>query len=381
MKTRVKTRVLTLAAFAASAVAAQAGGLDRSDQPIGVIFETGNHIDLSFGFSLPSAEGTDLATTAAIDNVADDFMIWSGAIKYEVTDNLSFALIVDEPYGSDVTYPGNPAFTSLGGTSAIVDSFAVTAVARYKFDDNWSVHGGLRYQEISANIGLGGGAYGPLSGYNAAFASGGEVGYLVGFAYEVPTIALRVALTYNSEITHDLDTVETGVPFFGTVTDVTTITAPESLNLSFQTGVAKDTLVFGSVRYARYSDTIVSPTGFDAVVGPGTPGDSLSDLEDTTDFEIGIGRRFNDKWSGSLAVGFESEGADSLVSPLAPTNGATYLVVGAKYDVNESFSISGGIRYTDLGDAFAETGTPDVARGDFNGNNAVSVGIRFGYKF
>ena len=377
----MKTRVLAAAALAASAVSVQAGGLDRSGQGIDVLFESGNVLELSFGFTEPSVDGTDLATTQSIANVADSFSTAALGLKYQINDALSVALIIDEPYGSDVTYPGSRFTTSLGETSAIVDSTAYTALARYKFNDNWSAHGGLRYQTISANVTLGGGAYGPLNGYNVNFASDGDVGYVIGAAYERPDIAMRIALTYNSETTHSLDTVETNVPFFGTVRGVTEVVAPESLNLTFQTGIAQNTLLFGSVRYARYSDTIVSPTGFDRVVGATTSGDSLTDLEDSTDFEIGVGRRFNEKWSGSVAIGFESEGDDDLVSPLAPTNGSTYITLGAKYDFSESVSISGGIRYTDLGDARPETGTPDVARGNFTGNSAVSAGFKISYKF
>jgi len=377
----MNTRSFAAAAFVASAVSAHAGGLDRSGQPVGVIFEDGNVLEFSFGFTEPSVDGTDLATTLPIGNVGDNFVTASIAAKYQYTDKLSFAFIIDEPYGSDVTYPGSRLTSSLGETSAIVDSTAYTALARYKFNDNWSVHGGARYQQISADITLGGGAYGALNGYNAAFSNDGAWGYVIGAAYERPEIALRIALTYNSETNHDLNTVETNVPIFGTVRGVTEVTAPESLNLDFQTGIAANTLLFGSVRYARYSDTIVSPTGFDSVVNPGTSGDSLSDLDNSTDYEIGIGRRFNEKWSGSLAIGYESDGDDDLVSPLAPTNGATYVTLGAQYNVNEKVTISGGIRYTDLGDARPETGTPDVARGNFTDNSAISAGFKISYKF
>lgn len=377
----MKTRVLASAALIVSAASAQAGGLDRSGQNVGVLFEDGNVLEFSFAFVDPDVTGTDLATTAAIGNVADSFVTAGVGLKMELNENLSFAFIVDEPYGSDVTYPGSRLTSSLGETSAIVDSTAYTALGRYKFNDSWSVHGGIRYQEIGANVTLGGGAYGALNGYNAAFSTSGAWGYVLGVAYERPEIALRVALTYSSEINHDLDTVETGVPILGTVSGVTEVTAPESLNLDFQTGIAPNTLLFGSVRYARYADTIVSPTGFDTVVGSATTGDSLTDLDNSTDFEIGIGRRFNEKWAGTVAIGFESEGDDNLVSPLAPTNGATYISFGARYDVSETVAISGGIRYSDLGDAQPETGTPDTARGDFTGNSAISAGLKITYKF
>lgn len=375
----MKTRALAVVAVAASATTAHA--LDRSGQPSSILFEKGNVAEFSFGQTYPSVDGVDLATGANIRDVANDFFSWGAGIKYDINDQWSVALTIDEPYGTDIEYPGNSSFTSLGGTVAQADSRAITAWARYKFNDNWSVHGGLKYQELSANIGLGGLAYGALNGYDADFSKGGEFGYAIGAAYEIPDIALRIALTYHSEIKHDLDTVETGVPLLGTVRSTTEIIAPEALNLDFQSGIAENTLLFGSIRYARYSDTIVSPEGFDTVVNPATGGDSLTDIDNLTDIKIGIGRRFNEKWSGSIAFGHQSKGEDKLVSPLAPVNGAKYVLLGAKYDVNERLAISGGVRYTKFGEAFPETGTPDVARAEFKDNSAVSMGLKLTYRF
>ncbi|KIC48685.1 outer membrane protein transport protein [Tateyamaria sp. ANG-S1] len=395
----MKTRLLTVAALLASTVSAHAVGLDRSGQRIGILFEEGNRVELSFGYSEPSLDGAAITSPALgplsgqpIDNVGEDFLIWNLGLKYDLTDKLSFAVISDEPYGSDVLYPGSNATTILGGTGATVDSNAVTALLRYKFNDNWSVHGGLRYQEVSANVTLGGVAFNssasPLTtsgvnGYESNFSSDGDFGYVVGAAYEIPAIALRVALTYNSGTTHDLPTTETirGIPISlatrGAVADLTTTTVdtPETINLDFQTGIAANTLVFGSLRYARYSDTVVRPAGFALL----TNGSALTDLEDGYDFEIGIGRRFNEKWSGSVAVGFSTVGDDNIVSPLGPNNGSRHVAVGAQYDVNDDFAISGGVRYTMLGDAFSAPGGRPAAI--FEDNSAMSFGIKFTYKF
>ena len=387
--------------------AATAGGLDRSSQRIGALFEEGNYAELSFGYVNPSIDGTDTTLSPfnptqsnGIGNVGDDFLVVSGALKAQFNDAISFAIIADEPYGSDISYPtsdflvpGPGGTTSdgsaLGGTRAIVDSFALTALARYQFGNGFSVHGGVRYQEIKADVTLGGLAYGGLNGYRGQFDSDGAFGYVIGAAYEKPEIALRVALTYSSEIRHDLPTTETinGIPVSiltgGAVTESadTRVVAPESLNLDFQSGVAKDTLVFGSIRYARYSDTIVSPTFFDLSVDPATSGSSLTDIEDSLDFEIGVGRRFTDKFSGSISFGYSRLGEDNLVSPLAPTNGSRSIALGGSYQVSDAVKLTGGIRYTKLGDALPETGTPDVARASFEDNSAVSVGLKVGYSF
>ena len=171
----------SVAAFSTTSV--YAGGLDRSGQPIGILFETGNHAELSFGTTNPTVDGTDLATTQSTGNVAEDFNTLSGGVKLQLNDKWSIALLADQPYGADILYTGSSAASSLGGTATTVDSTAITALARYKFDDNWSVHGGIRYQEISADVTIGGLAFGPLNGYNAQFSNDGALGYVVGAAY------------------------------------------------------------------------------------------------------------------------------------------------------------------------------------------------------
>jgi long-chain fatty acid transport protein len=183
-------------------------------------------------------------------------------------------------------------------------------------------------------------------------------------------------LTYNSKISHHVSTTETlnGAAVTAGPSE-TLVETPEALNLEFQTGVAKDTLVFGSVRYARHSGTYVSPTFFNTQTGGG----NLTDIEDSTDYEIGIGRRINDQWSGSVAIGYQDEQGDDLVSPLSPTDGATYVALGAKYQATEQLDVSVGVRYTKLGDARAATS--GVAQATFADNSAVSVGVKIGYNF
>ena len=366
-------KIISAAALlAASTSLATAGGLDRSNQPIGILFEEGNRVELTFGYTAPDVTGVDAATGASTGNIAENFLTAGIALKYDFNEQFSFALIIDEPYGSDVVYPTLPTSPVLGGTTAIVDSTAITAVGRYKFNENFSVHGGLRYQELSADVVLSGLAFAPagLNGYRASFASEGAFGYLIGAAYERPDIALRVALTYNSEITHDLPTSQTIGGVVIAPPSTTEVVAPESINLDFQTGIAKDTLLFGSVRYAKYSDTLVRTTALG--------GASLTDLEDSVDFTVGIGRKFTDQWSGFISYTQNSEGDDIFVSALAPTNGSKAITIGGKYTL-DAVEISGGIRYTDLGDAIATVGGNPVE--PFNGNNAVSAGLKIAYKF
>ena len=136
---------------------ALASGLDRTGQPIGVIFEEGNYAEFSFATTSPDVSGNDRTSLnplgSATGDVGERFNMLGGAYKTDITEELSLAIIYDQPWGVDINYPvGGSAL--LGGTTAQADSNAITALLRYKLNDRFSVHGGLRYQEIDGSINL-----------------------------------------------------------------------------------------------------------------------------------------------------------------------------------------------------------------------------------
>ncbi|MGB3556055.1 MAG: outer membrane protein transport protein [Jannaschia sp.] len=368
--------VLAAAASVAGTATAMAGGLDRSNQNINILFEDGNYAELSFGYVSPTVDGTDVAAFGGrpSGDVADSFLQGSLSFKQDLNDQLSFALIADQPYGANVAYPttASGGSVALGGTTATLDSSSLTWMMRYKFTDRFSVHGGLRAQQFNGAVRLGGLAYGGLNGYSTTLDGDTALGYQVGAAYEIPEIALRVAMTYFSEIDHDVTVTENGA-----ASSNIEVTTPEAINLSFQTGIAEGTLLFGSFRYADYSVTQVRPVGFSAATG----GASLTQVDKVRDYTLGIGRRFTDKLSGSATLLYNHGGSDDLVSPLAPTNGSYGITLAASYQATDQLRVSGGVNYTRLGDAFPETGTPDTARASFDDNSFVGVGIRIGYSF
>ena len=388
-------RIAVVAAATLAAGPGWAGALDRSNQDVTVLFEEGTHARLSFGYVAPDVSGVDRELgfgTNGSGDVADNYFTASLGYKQPLGDALSFALILDQPYGVDIEYPGAAdGSANLGGTEAVVNSAAITALLRYQFGGGFSVHGGLRSEKIDARVALGGVAYADLNGYEADFDGDAAVGWQAGVAYERPDIALRVSLTYSSEIEHEFDTVETvdsaliqgallgGQASLASTTDLTT---PEALNLDVQTGVAEGTLVFGSVRYARYSDVALVPTVFDAAVDLTNPDDnSLIDLDDSLDVRLGVARRLTDRLAGLASVTWSRRGEDDLVSPLAPTNGSVGLTLAGRYQILDAVSLTAGLNYTRIGDAEPRTGTPEVARADFDDNDAIGVGVQIGYSF
>jgi long-subunit fatty acid transport protein len=173
-----------------STTAASALGLDRSGQDIGLLFREGNVAEFSLGLVRPSAEGTDVMalfpgdTADTYEGVGEDFNVRSYGIKFDAGDRLSFAAVLDQPYGTDVSYEGSPVTSLLGGTLANLDSQALTVLGRYEINDAFSVHGGLRQVWSDAEVVLSGQAYGQLNGYRVQLEDGSGTGWVAGVAYE-----------------------------------------------------------------------------------------------------------------------------------------------------------------------------------------------------
>ena len=357
-----------IGALLASAAPVLAGGIERAPQSLAPLFEKGNYAEVSFGGVDPDVSGTDVAGFSTGD-VAQGYGFLGFAYKHQFNENLSAALIVEQPFGADILYPSSTPI--LGGTRVEVNSTSYTALLRYKFQNNFSVHGGIRGSRADAEVSLSGFGYGGLSGYNVQLDQDWGAGYVIGAAYEIPDIAARVSLTYNSKVEHKFDTVESlnGAPLGESTTTVDT---PESVTLEAQTGIAADTLLFGSIRWVNWSEFLVDPAVFTALSGGG-----LVSLEDTTTYTLGVGRKFNETWSGSAALTYEPEN-DDLVSPLAPTNGRVGLTLAAVYTM-DNMKITTGINYSKLGDARPQTG--GAPRAQMEDSDILGIGVRIGYSF
>jgi long-subunit fatty acid transport protein len=359
----------TAAAMVAAATTAQAGGVERSTQSVAILFEQGRYAELNFGHFSPDVSGSVAGGALKSGDMAPSYNNWGLGYKQDLNDRMALAIILDEPIGADVFYPGTfgaPGNYPLAETTADLQSWALTALLRYKFENNVSVYGGLRYQTVKGDVSI------PLVGAPLGYTLGtnhdSELGYVVGFAWEKPEIAARVALTYNSAITHTLDSFETLGPASLASTFETEV--PQSVNLEFQTGVATDTLLFGSIRWVDWSEFVIDPTLYPAALGP-----LVSYAKDRVTYNLGIGRRFNEQWSGAITVGYEASDGERTGN-LGPTDGATSIGLAGTYTM-DAVKITAGIRYVDIGDA--TTNPPLNAR--FTGNDGIGVGFRIGYSF
>lgn len=371
----MKKILIAAATAAVSASSAQAGGFERSATPLGFMFEKGNYAELSFGSVAPKVSGAlKAAPSVTTGNVTKNYTTVGLAVKTDINDKLSLGLTLDPTYGADVDYPTGTGYP-IAGSSAKLRGETLALVGRYKINENVSVHAGLRSVDIGGNVSL---VNSGSNFYRATFANDRDLGYLIGAAYEKPEIALRVALTYSSETKHDLQA--SGFSAFapgGVISGSTTVKLPQSLTLDFQSGVAADTLVFGSIRWVDWTATRLDAPQ----AGAANP--LVSYAKDTITYNIGVGRKFSDAFSGAVSIGYEKNGNyRNPTGNLGPTDGLLSLQVGGTY-THQNMKITAGVRYIDIGkaEALKATSTSPTGNARFTGNSAVAFGVRVGFTF
>jgi len=373
---------LALTALTISTGFAQAGGIERRGDPSQILFEEGKRY-LEFGVTSvqPDVSGVALPGVAGgpTGDIQNTFQNYAIGYKNQINDRLAIALVIDEPVGADVDYRTASAFAGgafFGGSSASVDSIRITGMAKYNATERFSVYGGLKYVGLSGDLmvlspGTGGlppasvpPGPGTLGRYNLSVDTEYDLGYLLGAAYEVPEIALRVALTYESKTKHDFRD-NNGAPF--------EVELPQSVTLHAQSGIAADTLLFGSVRWREWTKFEVAPEDFFSFATRAPVNTPIAfNSSDVYTYRLGLGRSFNDEWSGAFVLGYEEQTGDQKGN-LDGTDGFISYTVALTHAV-EAWEVTGALSYVDFGNA-------DTSVAAFKGNDAVAFGLKVGLRF
>ena len=391
MKLSVLSAAVLLTALPLTTFAA---GLDRSGQSIAAFLQPGNYAEAGLSVLDPTVEGQG-RDQKPVSDMADDYYFPSAAVKVQATDKISLGLLYDQPYGADASYAADNVMFGNGvdGTTVEVRTNNLTALLGYQPNQHWNFYAGPVWQTVEADIRLRGAAYGganKLGNYNIKVDQEPAFGWLAGFAYQIPEIALKAALTYRSEIKHKANATETssipqvpagyhplfpnGVDLSQVVSTVEAVT-PQSVNLDFQTGIAADTLAFANVRWVHWDNFVVSPT----LLNHPLVNQNLIDYsDDQWSANVGVGRKFNAQWAANVALGYDT-GAGNPVTTLGPTEGYWSIGLGGQYSPAEHYFIQGGVKYFWLGDATAQTGGNAV--GQFSDNHAIGYGMKIGYRF
>ncbi|MGR3435561.1 MAG: outer membrane protein transport protein [Shimia sp.] len=390
----MKKFLATSALVACAAAPALAGGIERSANNYGVLFEPGDYVEFGFSSVNPSVSGQYPAALGggSTGNLSESYTSLSLSYKNQLTDTFALGLYANQPYGADALYTQG-AYT---GLSADWNGRAISLIGKYSLNNGFSVYGGARYSEAQAAISIpdllvrGGLAAAGRAGNTAAgaLAAGAPAGaltytantdtanatnFILGAAYERPEIALRVSFTYESGSDYDFRSTESvaAAPTISAAGDQRfTVKVPESYKLDFRTGVAPQTLLFGSVQYADWSVFDVRPDGYAALTG----GQRVTGLDnDVWTYQLGVGRALSDDLRVFARIGYEA-GNGGVASRLTPTDGKTSFGFGGTYQI-ENVKLTGGIEYVQVGDATDGSGTR------FTGNDAIGLGLSVGFSF
>jgi len=312
-------------------VNAKAGNLDASRQSILPLFEQGTYSEVILGAGITDVSGDDPFGVNSGDMAADAF-IYGGAFKTDFDERWSGALIFDTPFEAKARYHAG-FYDGVGGHPT---TKAITGLIRYKLNDNFSIYGGPRLQSHTSSADM------PFLGYSLKTNTDYGLGYSVGMAYEIPEMAARVALTYNSTVHHTLKAYESG-PLGDTVGQYSADT-PQSVNLDFQTGIAPKTLLFGGLRWVDWSNYSVTPPQFGSLTGRPL----LSYGKDVYTYTLGLGYAFTEQWSGAIIASYEPT-EHVRADPLVPYDGMKSLTLAGTYTQGPT-KYTAAVTYVALGD-------------------------------
>ena len=387
-----KPKALSMAAVAmCSAGSVVAGGIEFDRLPMSMMFETGNYVSLAYrstsidaSDNVYSPNGSMYVTTSTI----------TPSFKYQVNDKISVGLTRYQSANVNLSYVGNGGpFTGVtfNQLNAALPAIALpepnlnltahttALIAGYTINDRISVLAGLKRTEAEASGDIISNPYGEF-----VAGKGTDNSYVVGASFSKPEIALRVTAYYESrvDITHPMSATGAvaGVNLLagaGTFAN-TTSALPETLTIDFQTGIAADTLLYGSIKRAMWSNAHIfmydAPTT--AATSVLTMAQKTTHTNSTT-LNLGLGRKLTDKWAISASVNYEKGTAATGTSLLTTTNGQKGITLGGKF-TNGQMTVTGGVNYTQLGD---KTVTSFAGAGNFTNNSSTTIGLKVGYNF
>jgi long-chain fatty acid transport protein len=342
-----------------------AEGLERVNLDPSFMFEPGTYAEFSYGSVNPSIP---TGGAAVRDNVAGSFTVNNFAAKTSLGDSLDLGIwSTSNGNGASIDWGTTPN----GVVKAELTIPTMAALVRYRINDNISIIGGLKRSTVDD----GGLLKLPITAVTAGgtwnISSASTTAAVYGVAYEMPEIAMRVSVVAEASSSLDIDTSYTIAETGATVhTGVSKASIGDATTLSFQSGIAADTLLFGSVRVSSWKNNQVSvphPT-----LGP----KDISSFGDGSSYTVGLGRKFSDKLSGSVSYFSDPASDCKPTSALSPICENTSINLGAKYSLSDSATLSLGTTWTQYGDASAFGGAATTTK-----STKTSYGFKLSYKF
>ena len=374
-----KNIITGVSLVALSAGMAQAGGIELQTLDTSIMYADGNTVAISTVNIDATIEGVNTSANASPSTkkkVVKDQSVTNVALKFDVAENVSLGLATyrsgsiqldggnEAPAASNALAGGNLAPTG------DVDLNSTALMVNYNLNENVSVIGGISQNNLGAgNVTTMAGSY--------DVSSASKQGYIIGAAYSIPDIALRAEVLYQPKTT-----IKTTASFVGAASNpaaASTLSLPDTFAVSFQTGIAADTLLTASYRKANWSKAQISVIADTS--DPNSSANINTEFEDSESYSIGIGRKFTENLSGSITYSKEEGSSKPAESLFTVSNGSEAISVGLQYK-KDNMTISGGISQRNVGDVVvnAKVG-PFVRQMTYTGNTVTAMGLKIAFAF
>lgn len=319
-----KTSPVLLATLLGGTFFAHAGGFERSSQDFDILFEEGNLVESGATFVAPQRKLKNIrsinpnlkASSIASDETDEGKSYWSPKVsaRFQLNDDLACAAQYRQPWGI-ITDVGTDTLRRYSAIKQEISSHDIGLNCSYRIAVSEKAYfrllGGLSYQELSGyqtKIVPEGTAFGGAERIATLDVDDRSYGWRLGAAYEVPELALRASLVYQSRVKYNLSGTIDGLMPVSLNVD-SDVSLPQSLEFKFQTGIAPDWVALASVKWTDWKDIQVVPFGLSNDVAPamglikGTVVTAL-DLKFRDGWTVsgGVAHKFNDQWSGAATV-------------------------------------------------------------------------------
>ncbi|MGN6551777.1 MAG: OmpP1/FadL family transporter, partial [Pararhizobium sp.] len=369
----LKAAAYAVAGLVAAVGTASASGLERGGYNIDLLFDPGPFVfDSGVTYVSPQRKLKNVRDTdprgsngigggaTSVDESNDYIIPYFGA-KMNVVGPIDCLFDYSQPWGAH-TSPGANWAGANSNVETEVKSDNFGATCSYRFDvgrGNLRVIGGGFWQDVYGfkdRLVVGGAQAFGGNGIGHLELNGDGYGWRAGLAYEIPEIAFRASLVYNSEVklnditgTLDLSQVPTAILdyahapandprrlIFGRTTAVFgSAIMPQTVDLKVQTGIAPDWLAYGSVEWVDWSVLQNIPfcpeftRGLAACTYDGPTRVTSLDLyyQDGWTISGGIGHKFTDHLSGALGITWDrgvSQGYGDLTDTWTVNGGVSF---------------------------------------------------------
>lgn len=319
-----------------------------------------------------NGEQSDLVGGGKTGEMLGDTEMLQLALHHQLNDQWSLNLQYYKPYYLKSHYDQG----IYEGAGASINTNALASTVKYQFNENWSAFGGLQIARTKADIQLNstmttGDPAATGMDLNIDISEETDSGYIAGFSYEIPAIALRTSLTYQSEIQHNATVTESGPlvsAMSGGASDssqsTSVIALPSGVTLDFITGINDTTLLTLAVQWREWTQHSLSSE---------IAGEVASFPRNSMTYRFGFANQTTEEIL-TFVQAFYEEPVGGGTNPLAAADGYKALAVGAAYDFGSTM-VALAAEYGKTDDTEDEAGTR------FHDNTVLGINLVVEYAY